>query len=128
MGKVRPLSSQAAYALEQAVANDVSTRVRLTARTALWQYHLAGFRGSNPPPAGPQTNEPPLAQSGPRPLWLVRAPAPARSCAGRFCVGSDSGPAAAWPGPSLRLPGVPCLPSRNHSDGHSFTRCPPTRS
>src|SRR5438132_3881761 len=38
LGKVRPLSSQAAYALEQAVNNDMSTRVRMTARTSLWQY------------------------------------------------------------------------------------------
>jgi hypothetical protein len=61
LGRVRPLSAQAAFALQQAVTSDNSTRVRLTARTALWEYHLAGFRGSGTPPTGPQTLEPPMA-------------------------------------------------------------------
>ncbi|MFL5341475.1 MAG: HEAT repeat domain-containing protein [Gemmataceae bacterium] len=74
LGKIRPLSSQTAYALEQSLANDSSTRVRVTARTALWQYHLAGYRNGNNPPTPPQTAEPPLA--GPAPTARNRtAPA-----------------------------------------------------
>jgi hypothetical protein len=42
-------------------------RVRLQARTLLWQYHLAGFHGSKTPeigrPATIHTEEPPLAVS-----------------------------------------------------------------
>ncbi len=75
LGRVRPLSSQAAYALQQAVSGDSSTRVRLTARTSLWEYHLAGFRGSNPPPTSPQTPEPPPASA------LAKSPPPARPAA-----------------------------------------------
>src|SRR5207249_4128729 len=85
--------------------------VRLTARTALWQYHLAGFRGSNPPPAGPQTNEPPLAQSGPR-------PAPSAANRGRPAAtprpGSQTNEpplAATRPSPGLRVePSNPLRP------------------
>src|SRR5262249_40089449 len=58
LGKVRPISAQAAYALEYSLANDPSTRVRLAAKAGLWQYHVAGYRGN---PVPPQTTEPGLA-------------------------------------------------------------------
>jgi len=48
IGKLRPISQQAGYALEQATANDGSMRVRMSARQALWQYHLVGYRGGKP--------------------------------------------------------------------------------
>jgi hypothetical protein len=58
LGRIRPISAQTAYALEYALANDPSTRVRSAAKSALWQYHVAGYRGN---PTAPQTAEPGLA-------------------------------------------------------------------
>lgn len=61
LGKMRPVSPAAGFALEQAVDKDASMRVRVQARSALMQYHWAGYRS---PKKGepPQTKEPPLAQ------------------------------------------------------------------
>src|SRR5436190_13190718 len=64
IGKLRPISQQAGYALEQATANDGSMRVRMSARQALWQYHLIGYRSGKPtemaaPPATPVVAAPP---------------------------------------------------------------------
>jgi hypothetical protein len=64
LAKLRPVSQQAGQALEQAVENDSSMRVRLAARSALVQYHLSGYHAAKPndPPAdGPKVEEPPLA-------------------------------------------------------------------
>jgi hypothetical protein len=66
LGKIRPVSQQAGWALEQVVDKDDSMRVRLRARSLLIQYHLAGYRsGKNPEappvPKGAKTDEPPLA-------------------------------------------------------------------
>lgn len=44
IAKLRPISQQAGFALEQASANDPSLRVRMAARQALWQYNLVGYR------------------------------------------------------------------------------------
>ncbi len=65
LAKLRPVSQRAGAAIEQAT-HDESMRVRLQARTLLWQYHLAGYHGSKTPdiamPAnGIHTEEPPLA-------------------------------------------------------------------
>jgi hypothetical protein len=73
LGKIRPVSQEAGQALEFALANDSSTRVRLQARATLLQYRLAGYRSAAgegpklvPPPPQPLTNrEPPLADSAP---------------------------------------------------------------
>jgi len=64
IGKLRPISQQAGYALEQATGNDGSMRVRMSARQALWQYHLVGYRSGKPtemqaPPAAPVASAPP---------------------------------------------------------------------
>src|SRR5439155_20092172 len=64
IGKLRPISQQAGYALEQATANDGSMRVRMSARQALWQYHLVGYRSGKPTempaaPAAPAVSAPP---------------------------------------------------------------------
>jgi hypothetical protein len=48
LGRLRPLSQPAGYALEQAQNNDSSMRVRMSARQALWQYHLVGYRSGKP--------------------------------------------------------------------------------
>lgn len=103
LGKMRPISQQAGYALEQAQNNDGQMRVRLAARQSLWQYHLVGYRGgkadapaapsmdataSSPRPATParggsaphyagllrETAEPPLADAPPRPATAPPAP------------------------------------------------------
>jgi hypothetical protein len=105
LGKVRPISQQAGYALEQALNNDASMRVRMAARQALWSYHITGYRTTKPPePAsdaatrpnqangrtgnarltGRESPEPPLAVSPsapalPRPQTVVPiAPNPMR--------------------------------------------------
>src|SRR5262249_56649337 len=64
LSKLRPVSKEAGWALEQAVAKDASMRVRLQARSALLHYHLAGYRVGKeaaPAPATTQSAEPPLA-------------------------------------------------------------------
>jgi hypothetical protein len=73
LGKIRPVSQEAGQALEYALANDSSTRVRLQARATLLQYRLAGYRSAGgegpklaPAPAPPLNNrEPPLADPAP---------------------------------------------------------------
>ncbi len=65
LAKLRPVSQQAGLTLEQA-AHDDSMRVRMQARTLLFQYRLAGYRGAKTPEmAAPpnliHTDEPPLA-------------------------------------------------------------------
>jgi hypothetical protein len=77
LSKLRPVSSQAGWALEQAVEKDSSRRVRLLARSSLIQYHLSGYRSGKGPetPGEPAVNasaKVPLTPSGrvagPRPL------------------------------------------------------------
>ncbi len=66
LGKLRPVSQQAGMALEQALANDASMRVRIQARSALLGYHWAGYRNTgnkNEPPPLNTTKEPPVAPS-----------------------------------------------------------------
>lgn len=62
LSKLRPVSKEAGWALEQAVAKDASMRVRLQARSALLHYHLAGYHGGKEAgPAPMQSSEPPMA-------------------------------------------------------------------
>lgn len=68
LSRLRPISQEAGWTLEQAAGHDASIRVRIHARTALWQYHLAGYRSAKP--EGPvvnkvTTHEPPLARDMP---------------------------------------------------------------
>jgi hypothetical protein len=64
LGKIRPISNEAGWALEQAAAKDASMRVRLQARSSLLQYHWAGYR-SPKDGAPPESKEPPLATTPP---------------------------------------------------------------
>jgi hypothetical protein len=64
IGSVRPISPEAGHALEQALDNDKSFSVRLSARTALVKYRVLGFIGSGKGEMTVQTAEPPLAVSG----------------------------------------------------------------
>jgi HEAT repeats len=66
IGKVRPISLQAGYALEQAIAHDKDTIVRISARWAIAQYRVLGyFAGGKTDLTTVQTAEPPLASSSP---------------------------------------------------------------
>jgi hypothetical protein len=75
LSKLRPVTKEAGWALEQAVAKDSSMRVRLQARSALLHYHLAGYHGGKDtgPVLAPQSPEPPLAA----PANAAKAPPPA---------------------------------------------------
>lgn len=83
LGKLRPVTQEVGQALEQAVANDASHRVRWHARMILWSYSKSGFRSTAKPDGGPNltpgsttTKEPPLATPGPDPLPPVPLPPP----------------------------------------------------
>ena len=64
IGKIRPITPQAGYALEQALASDKSIAVRLKVRTALFQYRILGYFGGSPD-LSVQSSEPPLAAGTP---------------------------------------------------------------
>ena len=68
LGKMRPISQQAGMALDQALANDSSMRVRLQARSSLLQYHWSGYRSVRKDELVPQTKEPPLADEKAPPI------------------------------------------------------------
>jgi hypothetical protein len=61
LGKLRPVTSTAGAALEQALAKDSSMRVRLQARSSLLQYRWAGYASKGKDEAPTQSKEPPLA-------------------------------------------------------------------
>jgi hypothetical protein len=77
LGKIRPVSQMAGRALEKALADDSSMRVRVQARSALLSYHWAGYHsaGKKEEPLV-KSKEPPLAdppaapQGGPVPPIL----------------------------------------------------------
>lgn len=99
LGKMRPVSRDVGVALEQAVAKDPSMRVRLQARSALLQYHWAGYRSIKPDDvAGNQTKEPPLA-------------GPPGSPAGGNTTGSLAPQAGQPSGPRLLPAGPPIAPA-----------------
>lgn len=62
IGKVRPITAQAGYALEQAVAKDTSLPVRLSARWALLQYRVLGYIAGVKDDVAMETKEPPIAE------------------------------------------------------------------
>lgn len=69
LGKLRPVSQRAGWALEQAAANDTAVRVQVQARSALLSYRMSGYHSSKngePPVEGRtlKTEEPPLAEPG----------------------------------------------------------------
>jgi hypothetical protein len=67
LGKIKPVTQPVALALEAVQANDPTPAVREAAKSALFQYHLNGYRSANPAPTGTaQSNEPPFA--APRPV------------------------------------------------------------
>lgn len=67
LSKLRPVTQQAGIALELAMQNDASMRVRLQARSALLMYHWAGYHTTKlqEAPVVMQSKEPPLATEPP---------------------------------------------------------------
>jgi hypothetical protein len=61
IGKVRPISAAAGYALERAVADDKSLAVRVSARAALIKYKVLGHIPGTKIDMVVQSSEPPLA-------------------------------------------------------------------
>jgi hypothetical protein len=64
LAKLRPISQEAGQAIEQVAEHDASLRVRLQAKTALWQYKLNGYHTldkKDVPSPSATSNEPPLA-------------------------------------------------------------------
>lgn len=107
LGKIRPTSRTVGRALDQAKSGDGSIRVRWAARTALWQYSLAGYRAEaakpTPPPSKAQTGEPPLAGSGggkagtPEPPKVPAAPPAVPLPMGRPPLGAVPAPGGSGP-------------------------------
>ncbi len=94
LGKLRPVTSSAGAALEQALTKDSSMRVRLQARSSLLQYRWAGYSPKVREEPPPQSKEPPLA---PEPPVAVAAPAPAPVQAAPPRLAPVPAPAAAQP-------------------------------
>ncbi len=67
LGKLRPISQSAGLALEQAMAQDASMRVRLQARSALLSYHWNGYRSMKKDEPIFTNKEPPLADPDEKP-------------------------------------------------------------
>ncbi len=62
IGKLRPISQDVGYALEQVEANDASAKVKSAATAALRTYKVLGYNaGKTVDPKSDQTEEPPLA-------------------------------------------------------------------
>jgi hypothetical protein len=80
LGKLRPISQEAGWALEQAVAKDTSMRVRLQARSSLLMYHIAGYHSAKveEAPTGQPKETPPAGQPVPPVVKTTPAP-PART-------------------------------------------------
>jgi hypothetical protein len=85
LGRMRPVSQEAGQALEQALHNDPSMRVRLQARSSLLQYHWSGYHSSKDAPpidaatrpdsAGPEI-PPAISNTNRQPGRLTPQPTP----------------------------------------------------
>jgi hypothetical protein len=84
LGKMKPVYQPAGIALETALGSDPDAKVREAVRSALWQYHLNGYRTPAGDPFATQTAEPPLArpQPPPAPPTTRTAASPPRPAAG----------------------------------------------
>ena len=60
IGKLKPVSQPAGLALEAALGSDPDAKVREAVKSALWQYHLNGYKTAAAAPAG-QSAEPAFA-------------------------------------------------------------------
>ena len=111
LGKLRPISQQAGMALEQALSNDSSMRVRLQARSSLLQYHWSGYHNVKKDDLVPQTKEPPLADDKtPLPIISTTTLPPTGRLVPRQADGSRF-PPSYRPTPPAPFPPVPVRPS-----------------
>jgi hypothetical protein len=124
LAKMRPVSQEVGFVLEQVHASDASAKVRWQARMALWQYQMAGYHSANAKVDGPKldgkdgspvivgpSKEPPLAAPSdikPAPR-MVPTPAPV------------SPPAAGYQPLPTGTPRPPLVPA----DAPSFQTPPP---
>jgi hypothetical protein len=108
LGKLRPISQQAGMALEQALSNDSSMRVRLQARSSLLQYHWSGYHNVKKDDLLPQTKEPPLAdEKTPPPIINTTTLPPATGrLVPRQADGSRLLPRSSRPTPPAPFPAV----------------------
>lgn len=129
LSKTRPVSQEVGFVLEQVLATDSSTKVKWQARTALWQYQMAGYRNGKsdaPPLTGPTTAEPPLADPLPTPGQpRVVAPTPAPRVAPVPTPVPTPPPAAQMPANGYRpLPSAPARPPLVPAEAPQLQRPP----
>ena len=112
LGKLRPISQQAGMALEQALSNDSSMRVRLQARSSLLQYHWSGYQSGKKDELISQSKEPPLAdEKGPPPIISTTSP-PVTPPPPRIAPRPDgSRIPSGYPSPPAPFPTVPVRPT-----------------
>jgi hypothetical protein len=120
LGKLRPVSDTVGQALENALSNDPSMRVRMQARSSLLQYHWAGYHSGKKPDTPPSLTgkEPPVADPGKYPPAIntsrsgTEGPrlSPVPAPAGRY---PTPPPPPIKPAPSTPLggPGLPVSPT-----------------
>ncbi len=77
LGKIKPVTQQAALALEAVQSSDPAQSVRDAAKSALFQYHLNGYRSTSTQGAT-QSEEPPLATPRPMLTTLPTKPLPVK--------------------------------------------------
>ena len=118
LGKIRPISQRAGWALEQAAANDSAIRVQVQARSALVTYRMSGYRSANgePPPEGRtlKTEEPPLADT------VVVPTPPVKSTSAKKKIFQRQ-PAPATPAPVTPAPIAPPSPTPPALEGPELT-------
>jgi hypothetical protein len=108
LGKFRPVPQAAGEALEQAMANDPSYRVRLQARSSLLSAHWAGYR------SGKKTDVPPLTQTKEPPVISTTNPPPAASP--RLVPVKAPGRPAPAPTPTTKEPPLAPPPAESGPD------------
>jgi hypothetical protein len=114
LGKVRPISQAAGHALEQAMANDASVRVRLQARRTLLSYRLHGYHSKGkldeapPAPAASAKAEapPPPSAAAPKKGFTL----PFTSGSSKKPVLPPETPPPPLAAPETPRPGVPPVP------------------
>lgn len=118
LGRFRPVSAEVGRVIEQVAGSDSSMRVRVSARSTLWQYQMAGYRGGNnaagAAPAGPSTTqEPPLAGQSEGPALNAPADAaPTPSPSFQYPQPMPAGPAVyPAPTPSPQQPRLAPVPA-----------------
>ena len=115
IAKIRPITPQAGYALEQALATDKSVMVKVSVRRALVVYRFLGYFGGSRGDLSEQSSEPPLASGTPiGPGKTVLRPTPTPAPFSPTLVVPTPTPVGPkpTPGQSTEPPVVPDAPTR----------------